>query len=130
MACTNDKFVINKGMVNEFIITIKQNNSTLPMAIELTDTFRTLIYKLEDNSQEAEVTMLDNPEVGVVEVYDASNGQIMIKLYDSLVNTLESERGEKPDRYYLKPTYRLAIDCDTVNNGNFVAKINNVYVEA
>lgn len=129
MACTNDKFVINKGMNNEFIITIKQNDSTLPMVIVNTDTFNCKIYLLETNVEVAEVSLIPN-ESGSIEVYDTNNGQIIVKLSELLVDTLITERGEKPDRYYLRPTYRLAIGCSTLNNGNFVAKINNVYVEA
>ena len=129
MACTNDKFVINKGMNNEFIITIKQNDSTLPMTIDPTDTFNCKLYLLDTNEEVTSVSLTPTSD-GSIEVYDEANGQILIKLSSSLVEALISERGEKPDRYYLIPTYRLAIDCSTVNNGNFVAKINNVYVEA
>jgi len=121
MTCDTSKFVINKGMSNEFIITIKQNDSTLPMIIEDTDTFVANLFELESNELELTTDAV---------VYDAANGQIIIKLSESEVNELVTERGEKVDRYYLKPTYRLAIDCNTVNNGNFVAKIANVYVEA
>lgn len=122
MACTNDKFVINKGMSNEFILTIKQNDSTLPMLITDTDTFTLKMYKLEDSS---EVTGLDN----VISVYDANNGQIKITLDNTTVSGLVGEKGGKEDRYYLRPTYRIAIDCNTINNGAFVAKIPLVYVE-
>ena len=122
MACTNDKFVINKGMSNEFILTIKQNDSTLPMLITGTDTFVLKMYKLDDSSQVAGTE-------SVISVYDANNGQIKIVLDSALVNTLVSEKGKKEDRYYLKPTYRIAIDCNTTNNGTFVAKIPLVYVE-
>lgn len=122
MACTTDKFVINKGMSNEFILTIKQNDSTLPMLITGTDTFTVKMYKLEDDT---EVTGLDN----VISVYDANNGQIKITLDNAIVSGLVSEKGGKEDRYYLRPTYRIAIDCNTTNNGAFVAKIPLVYVE-
>ena len=47
MACTTDKFIINRQMLNEFIITIKQNDSTLPMTIEDTDTFELSLFKLD-----------------------------------------------------------------------------------
>ena len=122
MACTTNKFIINKGMSNEFILTIKQNDSTLPMLITDTDTFTLKMYKLEDSS---EVTGLDN----VISVYDANNGQIKITLDSAIVSGLVGEKGGKEDRYYLRPTYRIAIDCNTINNGAFVAKIPLVYVE-
>lgn len=128
MTCTNDKFVINQGMVNEFTITIKQNDSTLPMIIDDADTFKVFLYKLEDNSLVSNITMTKSDD-GIVEVFDKNNGQILIKLSDILVGSLSSERGTKADKYYLKPLYRLAIECNTKNNGNFVAKIHDVYVD-
>jgi len=127
MSCTNDKFVINKGLTNEFIFTIKQNDSTLPMTIVDTDTFELTMYKLEDNSVVGTVDMTDGVN-GQITVYDDANGQIQLVLKDALVDTLELERGERADGYYAKPTYRLVIDCDTTNNGNFVAKVDKVYV--
>ena len=128
MAIDSNKFVINKGMNNEFIITIKQNNSTLPMVIEDTDTFIAKLYNLETKELVIVVTG-DATDNGQITVHDAANGQILIVLNNTAANELVSERGDKIDRYYLKPTYRLAIDCDTLNNGNFVAKIAEVYVE-
>jgi hypothetical protein len=42
---------------------------------------------------------------------------------------MASEKGEKADRYYAKPTYKLVIECVTQNNGNFIAKVPLVYVD-
>ena len=128
MSALSNKFVINKNLVNEFILTIKQNNETLPMVIDSSDTFEAILYKLSDESEVGRVSLVENTN-GVIEIYDASNGQILIKLYDALCNTLVSERGTKADRYYLRPTYRLSIEANTLNNGNFVAKLREVYVE-
>ena len=109
-------------MTNEFVLTIKQNDSTLPMQIEATDTFVLKLFNLE--TQMAVVST-----EGLIAVHDASNGQIKLTLPSALVNTLVSARGDKADRYYLKPTYRMAIDCTTVNNGSFIAKVPFVYVD-
>ena len=128
MSALSNKFVINKNLVNEFILTIKQNNETLPMVIDSSDTFEAILYKLSDESEVGRVSLVENTN-GVIEIYDDSNGQILIKLYDALCNTLVSERGTKADRYYLRPTYRLSIEANTLNNGNFVAKLREVYVE-
>ena len=125
MAIDSNRFVINKGMDNEFIITIKQNDSTLPMVIELTDTFTVNFYNLETQKIEVSASTAD----GKVTVYDDANGQILIALSEDEVSAMVSERGDKVDKYYLKPTYRMVIDCNTANNGNFTAKINSVYVQ-
>lgn len=126
MSCT-DRFMIDKATSNEFIFTIKQNDSTLPMVIDPSDTFKFKIVKLANNTVVGAVTMVEDVNSGVVEVYDAANGQIKVKLYDTFVQSLEVELRPKADRYYPKALYRAVIDCDTVNNGKFTAVIDAVY---
>lgn len=128
MATDSNRFVINKGMSNEFIITIKQNDSTLPMVIEPSDTFTVNFYNLETKEVALTVGMTVTAD-GQVTVYDDANGQILITLNETAIAAMVSERGDKVDKYYLRPTYRMAIECTTANNGNFVAKIASVYVE-
>lgn len=129
MACTIDKFVIHKGMLNEFILTIKQNDSTLPMVITGTDTFEIKLFELSTNTVVATITMTDVPDVGVIQVYNAGSGKLKVKLYDTLVDSLVVERGTKVDDFYMIATYRLSIECVTTNNGNFVATVDKVYVK-
>ena len=128
MAIDSNRFVINKGTSNEFIIKIKQNGSTMPMDISNTDTFFVKFYNLETKELELSIDMTSGSD-GQVSVYNAYNGQILIVLKDSAIADMVSERGDKVDKYYLKPTYRMVIDCNTANNGNFTAKINSVYVQ-
>ena len=116
-------FVINKGMANEFIITIKKNDTILPIIISPTDTFKLYMYKLKDNSLVKTLDLSDG-----IAVHDAENGQIKITMAKLFVDTLEIERGERSDNYYEKPMYRIAIDCNTADNGKFVAKVSKVYV--
>ena len=121
------KFVITKGIANEYYITIKQDDSTLPMVIEPTDTFEVKIFKLEDSTLVATVGMIAGTD-GQVSVYDDANGKLKIVLSDALVTALVMERGDRADYYYSKPIYRLVIDASTVNNGDFIATIDKVYV--
>ena len=121
------KFVITKGIANEYYITIKQDDSTLPMVIEPTDTFDVKIFKLEDSTLVATVGMVAGTD-GQISVYDAANGKLKIVLSDALVTALVMERGDRADYYYSKPIYRLVIDASTVNNGDFIATIDKVYV--
>ena len=114
------KFVITKGTSNEFIITIKQNGTTLPMAIEPTDTFDAKLLSMKDGSVVTTLT---------TSIVNAQNGKIKLTLDSNAVNGLSIERGERADYYYSKPLYKLVIDCNTVNNGKFVAKVHKVYVE-
>ena len=122
-------FTINKGLTNEFILTIKQNDTLLPMIIELTDTFKLMLINLDTDQVESTIDMDNSNPDGYIDVYDDANGQIRVTMNPILTNRLEKERGPKEDRYYLKPTYRMSIECNTENNGNFVIKLKNIYVD-
>lgn len=128
MSLNTSRFVINKGLSNEFILTIKKNGSLLPIEIDPSDTFRLVIFELETDDEVGEVGNTATAS-GQVTVESALEGQIKIVLNDALVNSLEKEVGGKEDRYYLRPLYRIAIECNTVDSGSFIAKIPLVYVE-
>ena len=121
------KFVITKGIANEYYITIKQDDSTLPMVIKPTDTFEVKLFKLSDSSLVATIGMTAGVN-GQISVYDANNGKLKIVLSDALVTSLTMERGDRADYYYSKPIYRLVIAAATANNGDFRATIDKVYV--
>lgn len=122
-------FTINKGLTNEFILTIKQNDTLLPMIIEYSDTFKLLLINLDTDQIESTIDMDDTKADGFIDVYDDANGQIRVTMNPTLTDRLEKERGPKEDRYYLKPTYRMSIECNTMNNGNFVIKLKNISVD-
>ena len=122
-------FTINKGLTNEFILTIKQNDALLPMIIEYSDTFKLLLINLDTDQVESTIDMDSTKADGFIDVYDDANGQIRVTMNPTLTNRLEKERGPKEDRYYLKPTYRMSIECNTMNNGNFVIKLKNISVD-
>ena len=129
MATAVKNFTINRGLKNEFILTIKQNDSLLPMIIEYSDIFKLTMFNRDTEVVEAILDMDDTKLDGYIAVHNDANGQIKIVMNPSLSGKLEKERGPKEDRYYLKPTYRIAIECDTLNNGSFVAKLENVYID-
>ena len=122
-------FTINKGLANEFILTIKQNDTLLPMIIEYSDTFKLLLINLDTDQVESTIDMDSTKADGFIDVYDDANGQIRVTMNPTLTDRLEKERGAKADRYYLKPTYRMSIECNTMNNGNFVIKLKNISVD-
>ena len=129
MATSVKNFTINKGLNNEFIITIKQNDSLLPMIITNTDTFKLTMFNRDTEAIETVLDMDDTKSDGYITIHNYANGQIKIVMNPTLTSTLEKERGPKEDRYYLRPTYKIAIECNTLNNGNFVAKLENVYID-
>ena len=123
MSCDVTKFTISKGSDNTFTFTIKQDNSTLPLSIEVGDTFFADLITLSDNSPYTAVT--DKP----LTVEDALNGKITLVIPEADTVGLVTDKGAKVDRYYLRPTYKLILKCNTVNNGNFIAKVAEVYVD-
>ena len=122
------KFVIDRGMDNEYIITIKANGSSLGMEIKPTDTFEVRLYRKCSDELVATIGM-NNSTNGVVSVYQAPAGKIRVLLKQALVDTLSTSKGDKVDGCYPKSEYRLNVICNTVNNGKFTAKLANVFVE-
>jgi len=132
MSCDVTKFTISKGSDNTFIFTIKQDNSTLPLTIENTDTFSAKLILLSDNSV-VHTYPITTPTTGSS---DALNGKITLIIpsadtygVGSGTDSLVRDVGSKVDRYYARPTYKLIIECSTVNNGDFIAKVDEVYVD-
>jgi hypothetical protein len=115
-----EKFLLVKGKENEFYFTIKQNGSTLPMSIKPTDSFVGKFILLEDDT-----TVVLEKELVVV---DPLNGKIKLVVTEEETANLISDRGPKEDHYYLKAVYKLLLECNTVNNGQFTARINRIYV--
>lgn len=122
MACdVVTKFTITKGLDNNFEFTIKAQGSTLPMVIvEPDDTFTMELVKLSDESVALSKALT---------VSDANGGKVALVITEAEAAALVSDKGSKADRYYLRPTYKLVIDCNTTNNGNFIAKVPEVYVD-
>lgn len=121
MSCDVAKFTITKGLDNTFIFTIKADGSTLPMEITVgRDTFTAHLINLETG-----VTALTK----ALTITDSLSGKTQLVVTSAETTTLVSDKGAKADRYYLRPTYKLIIDCSTVNNGDFIAKVPEVYVD-
>ena len=123
MSCATAKFVISKGVDNTFTFTIKQDNSTLPLAIEVGDTFVADLVLLDGDVPYGPVTNT------ALSVDDALNGKVSLFISAANTATLVSDKASKVDRYYLRPTYKLVLKCITANNGNFVAKVPEVHVD-
>ena len=121
MSCDVARFIITKGLDNTFIFTIKADGSTLPMEIdEGNDTFSARLVLLADDS----VVLTKE-----LTVYDAISGKVSLELLVAEIANLATDKGSKTDRYYLRPTYKLILDCSTTNNGDFIAKVPEVYVD-
>lgn len=121
MSCSSvTKFVITKGFRNEFVFTIKEDGSTLPIAIKPTDTFTAVIKLLSTGAVAASIPLT---------VVSAPIGKVKLVISPAIADSLISSKGAEEDRYYTRPTYSLVLDCKTAANGPFLAKVPYVYVE-
>ena len=124
MSCDTPKFNITKGLDNTFIFTIKADGSTLPMEIVGTDTFVADLVPLDptDTTSGLSGIPLSLPT-------NLLSGKVTLTISTVDTTDLVSDKGTKTDRYYTRPTYKLVIDCTTTNNGNFIAKVPEIYVD-
>ncbi len=116
----DNRFVITREVDNTFIFTVKANNSTLPIVIDPTDTFKGILRDLRTG---AVVLTKD------LTVDSAANGRVKLLITEVEASNLQSFRGGYEDRWYLRPTYSLTLECKTVVNGEFLAGIDLVYVK-
>lgn len=120
MSCTDDKFTITRGLDNTFVFTIKADGSTLPMELVGGEVLTAQLISLEDST-----VVLTKPLI----VEDALNGKVRLEVSNVEADSLSTSRGAKVDRYYLRPTYKLMLDCKNTSNGDFIAKVPEVYVD-
>lgn len=133
MSC-DSKFSISKGLPNTFVFTIKGEGTTLPMTIQAGDTFTAHLIDPNPNPTDPSEPLdpLALPSIVLTKalnVVDATNGKVSLVISAAETNTLKSKRGSEVDRYYTRPTYRLVIEASTQQNGDFIVKVPEVYVE-
>ncbi len=121
MSCDVAKFTITKAFDNTFVFTIKADGSTLPMVMDAGDTFNASLISLLDGTPAITKALTKDA--------DLNSGKVYLTITTAEAAPLLGERGDKVDRYYLKPTYKLLIDCSTLNNGDFIAKVPEIYVD-
>ena len=122
-----DIFSINKGIDNEFIFSIKKQHEILPLTLDDSDTFEMRIIRLSTRDVVSIINQVENDD-GVIEFFDKPNGQILVKLNASMTSTLESEFGDRADRYYSKPMYEILVIGNSLVDGAIQFRIPEVYV--
>lgn len=127
---TFDRFTLTSGINNTFAFTIKANGSTLPVNLRDGDSVTAIFRSLADGTviltKSLDLSLELNPNSGQMENL---NGRATLELSPEDVELFSGERGTKADRYYLKPTCSLILDCNTADNGVFIARIPYVYID-
>ena len=114
------KFVIFKGIENNYDFRVKKNGSIESINITPTDTF---VFKLLD-IESGELIYTVN-----LNVVDSINGKIQLTIPSSATTNLKINIGDRCDYYNRKPTYKGRIEMNTTDNGKAIAVIDKIYVE-
>lgn len=113
---TQKWYTIPSPISVEVLITLTKNGNAY------TDTFKAQLKSLSTG-----LTIFDTPKD--LTILNAKAGQILLVLTATDVNDLIiGTIGSQADRYYVIPTYKLYIECTTINNGNFLIKVPLIYV--
>ena len=115
------KFTINKGMVNEIIITIKENDNITPIAISVTDTFTIELTRLGTN---VDVPGLEH----AVSVVSAENGRIKITIPKAVADNSDDKIKYKvcgvEEYIYPENTYDLVVSNLVLH---YIENLANIY---
>ncbi len=117
---TNTDFTIIKGKALEFSILVKENGTTIPLVLNVLDTFSfSLVDKKTNTKYVTDKTMT---------IIDAPNGEVggVISAIESA--TLPTKRGAAEDGYIPRANLRLIVSGNTQAQGEMTASIEDVYV--
>ena len=93
------------------------------------DTFDAKLITLETGEIVLELGAIATVNGSKLTIKDATSGRIELLLTEADIAELIVDKGPKVDRYYARPSYKMVIECNTINNGEFLATIPYVYVE-
>ena len=114
------RFIVVKGLDNTFVFTIKGNGTTLPLEIQPNDSFMAHFRDKESGN------IILSKEMDVV---SASEGKVTLLVDSNETYMFDGVKGGKVDRFYLKPNYSLLLECDTQQDGKFIARVEDVYID-
>jgi len=116
-------FVIPKSREYVFTVKVLDKNSFLPR--DLT-TMTSITVTFLENATNAPV--VPGSYTIATSVLDSINGLIKVVIPAGYSNLLVSDRGDKVDGYYLKPTYKCIITVKFSNDSDVLSIIDKVYV--
>lgn len=113
-------FTIIKGKECQFDINVKENGTTLPLALDPSDNFT---FSLVD--KKTSVKYIDNKPMIIT---DAINGKVAGLISSSESGSLPSKKSSIEDGAISRPNLRLVVSGTTLAQGDMTAIIENVYV--
>lgn len=113
-------FTIIKGKDLDFTVQVKENGTTLPLELDVADTFNFSLV----NRKTGEL-YIDNKAMTIT---DAPNGIVAGVITATENAELPVKKSAPEDRFMSRSNLRVVINGDTVAQGNMTAFINDVYV--
>ncbi len=113
-------FTIIKGKALDFTIQVKENGTTLPLVLDVGDTFTFSLL----NRKTGELYV----DSKAMSIEDAPNGIVAGTITDVESGTLPLKVSAAEDRYMSRPNLRVAIYGTTLAQGDMTAFIDDVYV--
>jgi len=114
-------FTVIKGKDTNFAITIKENGTTTPLVLDVSDTFTFSIV-----SKETSTKYIDNKAMTIT---NAPNGEVSGLITSAESATFPVKLSASEDGYISRPNLRLVINGVTVAQGSMNAIIEDVYVQ-
>lgn len=118
---TVPRFTLIRGVTNNWTLYIKARGSLDALVLTSTDTFIAQIREKETgNTVVAGIPLT---------VGKAKEGEVKLTLTPGDLAPLERDVGTKANRSYLKPHYSLLIEANTANQGAFLIRVEDVYID-
>lgn len=117
---TVTQFTIIKGNALTFYIIVKENGTIVPLVLDPADTFS---YSLVDKK-----TSIKYIEDVAMTIVDVQEGKIKGIITALVSNTLPVKVSSAEDGYIPRAGVRMIVNGNTLNQGPFVASIEDVYI--
>ena len=114
------EFTIIQGKALDFIIQVKENGTTMPLALNTADIFT---FSLVD--KKTAVKYISNKAMLIT---DAINGEVSGTISAVESTSLPIKRSMAEDGYLARPNMRLVVSGTTLLQGEMTAIIEDVYV--
>lgn len=119
MALVTD-FTVIKGKALEFAVIVKENGSTMPLVLDVTDTFTfSVVDKKTGTKYITNKAML---------ITDAINGEVRGEITALESSTFPMKKASAEDYYIPRPNLRLVVSGNTIAQGEMTAFIEDVFV--
>lgn len=117
---TVPRFTLIKGVTNNWTLYIKARGSLDALELKATDRF---VAHIRDRHT-GDTIVTANLSLGKMD-----EGEVKLSLTAAQIAPLERDVGSKANRSYLKAHYTMIIEATTTNQGSFLIRVEDVYID-